>query len=492
LAHHFFQAGELEKGLIYSIQAAAQARAIYAHETALYWYTQALDAMDQLGLENLTQQQRFELLLAREQALHHLGNRTAQLADLSSLQSLGQALNEASKQAIVHNRRAACAYATNHLDEAATEARAGLIAATQAGQAILVADSLLQTALIESLRGQFDAVRDRLGSVRNALEETDEPQAKINFLNGLGVLYRQLNEFAESEKCTQRALELAGLSRDRYGQVIALSSLGETRRRKGDYKRSLSCQRQALVLNQFISNRPGEATCLNRLASLYRELGFYLEAQELVERAIMIHREIEDEAGLALDFQLLGTILAPEGDWETGCDYLKQALDICQRSGRKVQEGLIWLDLAMTLESMGKLADTGQAYQAAHSIFGELGVSDGELEAEAGLARCFLIEGKAESAQQVVEPLLLLLDNPGRNGVFRYPVRLYLTAYRVLETAESWDKAQAALQQGHDLLQHRANTIEDVRLKASFLENVPENKELLAMLDQQKVGETAD
>ena len=46
-----------------------------------------------------------------------------------------------------------------------------MIAATQAGQAILVADSLLQTALIESLRGQFDAVRDRLGSVRNALEE---------------------------------------------------------------------------------------------------------------------------------------------------------------------------------------------------------------------------------------------------------------------------------------------------------------------------------
>lgn len=48
LAHHFSQAGEVEKALIYSVVAARQAETLYANELAAQWYSHALDLLAQL------------------------------------------------------------------------------------------------------------------------------------------------------------------------------------------------------------------------------------------------------------------------------------------------------------------------------------------------------------------------------------------------------------------------------------------------------------
>jgi predicted ATPase len=489
LAHHFFQAGELEKGLIYSIQAARQAGAIYAHENALHWYTQAMDAMDQLGLENLYQQQRFELLLAREQNHYHLGNRQAQRADLTALQHLGQLLNLPAKQAVVHNRRAALALVANHLDEASTEARAGLIAARQASEALLIAENLLQLGQLASLRGRFDEALEQLEAAYALLEETSDHGAKIRCLTGLSTLHKLLNNFAESENYDQQALEMSKLSGDRYDQANALGSLGHTWFRTGNYAKARSCQQQALIINQFIGSRQGEAACSNRLATIYNELGDYKLAQGYVERAASIHRDIEDEAGLAEDYQVFGTIYRASGDLEFARNYFEQALEVYRRSDRKVQEGSAWLELAMTHESLRDLTAASHAYQQARTIFSDLGNENSTCEANAGLARCFLAKGEIESAQQLVESFPETSD---QNGMFRYPIQLYLTTYRVLAAVDHAEQAVAALQHGHALLQQRANAIEDTQLKLSYLEDVPENKELLLQLERHQVTETTN
>jgi predicted ATPase len=126
LAYHFFQAGKLEKGLTYSIQAAKQAEAVYANQNALFWYTQALDTLDQLATNDTTRQQQFDLLLARERIYSDQGDRPAQTADLAALQSLVQVFDDPAKEAVVHNRRASYSRLTGRFGEAIIEAQAGL------------------------------------------------------------------------------------------------------------------------------------------------------------------------------------------------------------------------------------------------------------------------------------------------------------------------------------------------------------------------------
>jgi len=489
LAYHFFQAGEVEKGLIYSIQAAARSKTVYAHPNALHWYSRALDATEQLGMDTLTQQQRFELLLAREQIYHYQGYRPAQAADLAALQELAQTLHDPARQAAVHNRQAAYANIMGHFDEAITEAKAGLIAARQAASPVLEVESLTQLAALAMQQGQLDAAQEHLNTAHTLIRKTGDRDVEIECLNNLATLYSLQNNYAESEKFNRQALEMSQSTGNRYRQSDMLSTLGDTYFKKGDYTRAQAHQQQALMMCQFIGNRQTQARCLNRLAAAYKELGQFERALNYVEQALALHQQIEYEAGVAGDLQLLGTIHLAMDEHITARDYVGQALEIFQRSKDKLHEGEAWLELAMALEGLEDYAKASHAYDQSQSIQEEVGNKAGALDAKIGLARCLLAEGETDSAQQTVETFLSEVTSNGTAGI-KYPVLLYLSAYRVLDAANSTKKAVTVLKAGHTLLQNRARNIADTQLQTSFLENVPENKALLAQLKQKNEKET--
>jgi hypothetical protein len=57
------------------------------------------------------------------------------------------------------------------------------------------------------------------------------------------------------------------------------------------------------------------------------------------------------------------------------------------------------------------------------------------------------------------------------------PIHLYLTIYRVLRATNNTDEAKKALQVCQTLIQKRAEMIEETDLRASFLDNLPEQTE---------------
>ncbi len=489
LAYHFIQAGEMEKGLVYSIQAATQAAAIYAHQNALYWYTQALDVMDHLGLDYVIQDQRFELLLAREEICHRQGTRKPQANDLKMLQDLAQALNNPAKQAQVHNRQAAFDQTVGQLTEATTEARAGLIAARQAKTPSLEGHSLMQLGLLALHQGQFDSAREHLGMAQKLFTESDDQEAEANSLNALSNLHKSLTNYAEGKNYCRQSLEINQQLGNWYGQAACLNNLGDLYLQSDNYTEAMSYLTYALAIYQIVDDHQGRAFCLNRLAALYKELGRYSLAQTHIEQAMSLHRNIEDERGLAEDLHVLGAICRAIGDYKSAHDHVGQALEIFQHSKNRSHEGYIWLEVAMALEGLDEPVKARQSYEQAQCIQAELGNESSALDAQAGIARCLLAEGKTAAAKQEIETLLEILN---QNGILRvrYPIHLYLTAYQVFQTNKDNQKALDALQQGYALLQKQAKNISDSHLQSSFLENVPENKELQAQVEQLKVKET--
>jgi predicted ATPase len=484
LAAHFFQAGELERGLTYSIQAASGANAVYTHQNALYWYSRALDVIEQLDEEHSTHYQRFELLLARERIYNDLGLRQAQLADLKALQALAQELKEPAKQAQIHNRQSAYEYLMGHLTEASTEAQAGLIAARLANNAVLESKSLIQLADIALHHGQFETARDHLQTAQTQLKRVSHQRAEASVLNGFGGLYKQLYDYIEAETCYQHALAVSQFLDDRAGQALYLSNLADLLLKKGHYTLARSYQHQALIINRIIGKGQGEAACLNRLAALYIELGRYDQALEYVQEAKLLHSQIEDELGLAEDLRLHGAIIRlSTQDYLTARDYLGQALEIFQRLKNKPHQLITWLEIGLSFEAMGDFNKAGNAYEQAQLLSGEMGYPLDNFDARAGIARCLLSEGKVEEAQQQLQNCLDALPGNALYGV-QYPVRFYLTLDQLLQQAGQPQQAQAMLQAGQALLQRRLEHIDEPALRDSFLNNVSDNKTLLAQLGQ--------
>ena len=93
------------------------------------------------------------------------------------------------------------------------------------------------------------------------------------------------------------------------------------------------------------------------------------------------------------------------------------------------------------------------------------------------LAHVALAQNDRTAALAYVEEILAYLQIGSLAGADA-PFRVYLTCYHVLQ-AHSDSRAPTILQLAHELLQTRAATIGDERLRRLFLENVPAHRELV-------------
>jgi anti-anti-sigma factor len=478
LANHFFQAEAFDRVLTHSLQAAQQADALQSSQSALVWYTQALDALDYLEQNDETGQQKFALLLGRERIYSRQGQRKAQAADLVALETVAQAFDDPAKQAAVHNRRADYERIASRFAEAKTEAEAGLQAARQANDPVLEAESLVQLAHVATNQGNFEAAREHLAAAQKTFVNKADQQGEARCINGLGTIYRHLNDYAQAEDYYQHALAMNQAIGHWPGQAACLSNLGMLYLKIGDYAGARASCQQALEINRFIGHRRGETICLHQLALTYKALGYYELARQYLDQSLPIRQAIEDNHGEAEDLRALGAIHLTTGDYTTARDYIGQALEIFQRLKIRPYEGDTWLVLGQALEGLQDLKRARHAFEQARAIHEQDGNEAGVVEARVGLARCLLAEDKIDEAKAEIDSCLAWLKPHGALGV-NDPIHLYLTAYQILQAASDEEGAEEVLQAGLALIRHHADNIDDLGLRTSFLENVPENKELL-------------
>jgi len=100
-------------------------------------------------------------------------------------------------------------------------------------------------------------------------------------------------------------------------------------------------------------------------------------------------------------------------------------------------------------------------------------------DALAGLARAALMRGDSALAGQHVGELQAHLAAGGTLEGTHEPRRIELTCYLVLAGAGD-PGAAAMLQRTHDALEAAAASITDTALRHSFLDNIPEHREVIA------------
>ncbi len=360
-------------------------------------------------------------------------------------------------------------------------AQAGLEAARQANDLVMEGESLLQLGQIAAGQGQFETALEHLQAAQKILKKTGRLRREAQSLNKLGAVNSRLNDYAQAESHCQQALAMNQVLGDRRGETACLNNLGILRLDSGDYTGAITHFRQVLEINRIIGHQQGEAKSLNNLAATYRELGHLKMAQNCIEKARAIHYTIDDRPGEADDLRVLGAIHLARGNYMAARDCAGEALEICQHQGVRAQEGQTWLGLGLALEALDDFDKASVAYSQTQTIQQEVGNKAGSLEARAGLARCLLANGNTNEAQKEVETYLAEAKSQGMAGA-KYPIRLYLTAYWVLQAANKKEEAIATLQQGHTFLQKRVDNIEDAELRRLFKEKSPENKEFWTQL----------
>jgi tetratricopeptide (TPR) repeat protein len=275
----------------------------------------------------------------------------------------------------------------------------------------------------------------------------------------------------------EQALSLCRDAGDALLEFHIHNELGVVALEQGDFSTAQAHFERALRSYRELGDRYGEGAALGKLGDVALQQGDFATARMYYEQALSLFREIGARLGESLMLAYLGLLFHYLGDDEAAHAHSQQALLLAQGLGARREQGYALTNLGHALARLALLAEAGEAYRQAITVRREMGAHSRMLEPLAGLANVALAQHDTSSAIAYVEEILVYLETGSLAGADA-PFRVYLICYHVLQALRD-ARAPSILHIAHTLLQARAATIGDQRLRRSFLEGVPAHRELV-------------
>ena len=380
LVHHAQRAEDTERELHYARLAGEQAAAQFANSEAIRYLSRALELTPPAKLE-----QRYELLLAREQVYGLQGSREAQSQDLAALAELVQAYPDDCWQAEVTLRQAAYAEATSDYPTAVARAQTAAQLALSGQSKPVETRAYLRWGKVLALQGEYDEAWSRTEQALSLAREADLRREQAESLLNLDYIAFYQGHFAQARAYNEQALQIIREIGDRRGECVALNNLGNRRSTQGDYDGARTHYERALQISREIGSRRTEAGILANLGLSFVNRGDYRGAHPFYEQALQIYRAIGEQWGQGWAIGNLGDIFYYLGDYARARDYVQQCLDVLRQVGARRNESMTLASLGDICNGMGDYAGAQDYYEQGLAIMREIGSRRGETWALSGL-----------------------------------------------------------------------------------------------------------
>lgn len=257
-----------------------------------------------------------------------------------------------------------------------------------------------------------DAADHYRGALESAVTRGDL-RAQAAAETARGELYRKRSEYAEAERCLNRARALYTELKDEAGRADTLHYAGSVAAQQGQYDEACALYQRSLEIRRRLKDKPRIASLLSNLGIVAWCRGEINDARAYYDAALRLRQESGDRWAISVSLNNLGLAVRDLGDVTGARTMLEQALAISRLIGDR------W-SIANTLSSLGDVALSQGALEDARGFLVEsLGIAR-ELNDRQALA--FLLEyfgvlvarrGRVDRGFQVVGAARALRDALG-------------------------------------------------------------------------------
>jgi tetratricopeptide (TPR) repeat protein len=473
LARHFEEAGVVDKALRYLRRSGELSVARYASKEAVAYFSRALALVPEKDRAG-----RYGLLKAREEEYDLMGQRDAQWQDLTELEALANGLGT-ERQADVAEQRASYFNATGDFLASMAAAQMVVELARVGGHAGLQAEGHLDWGYALWNQGSYADARAHFEETLVVAQASGLRDLEARALGGLGLVCDMQDDEVEARHFFEQALLLTSQTRNQHAECRVLNYLNMSRLNLGEYSEAWACLEHDLRLTREIGDRYEEAFALLNLYTYFASLGDYTRARVYCDQALDIAIEIEERWYESLIRMYLADVTRCMADYARARGYGEQALNIAREVGSHNAEGWALYTLGQLNQDLGNPATARTYFEQALPLFREIGSGSNVMGSLSGLAWAAQAQGDPAQAQALVGEILAYLEAGRTLVAYARPVWIYLTCYQVLQ-ANGDPRAPTILANAHRLLQEQAARIPNKALRRSFLENVAENRELIA------------
>ncbi len=309
--------------------------------------------------------------------------------------------------------------------------------AQELGEQVLLCQAYKKRAWLELAADRREAAQKALREALEISQKLSDVSVTARVLYNIGDVHAQLGEHSEALEYFRRAGELWASLGDEHRRAYALRNSAIIQLFLGEYAQAQESLERALAEFQAVADLRGQAAALNNLGLVFCDLGQWERAQECYEHAYKLMSEVRDRRGLGVILLNLGTLQNEQGHYTEALGYLDRVVSMLGEAGLKGLE-------------VGTLSEKGRAH---------LGLGDLSLALEC-----------STRAMQVLE---------AQHGMITQAQRFYFTHYQILQANGRTDEAKIYLQKAYDEVCRVAGQITEEALRASFLQNVPINRQIL-------------
>jgi predicted ATPase/DNA-binding SARP family transcriptional activator len=377
LAHHYLQAEAWRPALENLVLSARKAEENYAWQTTLKSYARALDVVEKLPDSD---NERFELLVARDRFLEHMDYREERARAAEEILELARRLGDKARIAEAYIRRIGVLMALAD-SEGATEAGREAVAifrelGDEAGEARAHRELGYARSMSLDNAGALDANLQALSIHR----ELGNRRAEAGDAGNIAHVYRTMGDHDSAIRWNQEALRIDRELGDEMGENLRLNSMASIQRERGDLGAALSLNLESLAIITKLGTKYLRAKVHINCGNLCLSLGDPDEALKHYLAAARLSRQTEYTRDEGYSLMGAGIALEQRGDPAGAAESYRRATELLQtvyeESG--APEELFGKAEALTLlgavlhHSLDKPVEAMNAYEEAAGIYRRL------------------------------------------------------------------------------------------------------------------------
>lgn len=319
LAYHFVEAGELEKGLLYAVQAAEKAEQVFALPEAVEYYQRAIECAEALD--------RKDELLRLYEALgwvhYQHGNFQISIEAFEHMLELADSPQPGAR-----------ARSNLGLVYAQTGDEQGRELLETAIQSLDPATDPLELAKVNSRLGRFHHLHaewslavEYLERARQLAEPLDDVGVLTEIYAYLSGAYQQWGNFERSMYWANKTVELGERTGSLVAQALGYEFLAEDSQALCQWREALDYAERDRLIGEKIGSLPRIAWAYSAIAHTYNGMGELQKSLEAVEACLKIVEQTGEERLAALVRSSRAGTYADMGDFTSAwkdVDYVKE------------------------------------------------------------------------------------------------------------------------------------------------------------------------
>ena len=378
LAHHFYQAGAIERGVPYLLELANGARDAFAYWEARQSLSRALEGLHPVD----DRSRRFEALLA-------LADASASLGDLDHCLELCQevlnaagdteraVLGEARLQlGSVYSRTGRWAEAEAFLQESRR-----LFAQIGDDRSCATVDMRLGNIAFE--RSQLDDALAHYSRARQVAIECECPSLLGSIAGNLGVIATVRGDYDAADRHYGEALAAYGRAQHQFGLSQTYLNQGMAHADRDRWHEALGSYSQAEQLARDMGTIDMIANVLVNRSVAQIATGDFDGAEASCNGASLYYGQLRDGLGLAECGKAAGMLSRSREQYAAADEQLRDARESFRGLDNQLGVAECDLELAVVLRHLGDLCECRACLREASELFDQLGAEDGSRKAAA-------------------------------------------------------------------------------------------------------------